>query len=540
MTYILEFFDTLIAAGYTGEHDAIVEARKDGVAYLRDVLLPNWLGHDTWGRNYWDWPCGVQVETTTEYACRYLMDHPDEFPNWRNDVRNIVTLFTHRTCAAPNSAGDTFSGAWAYPESSACCDRSLWYAPFEMVQVYAQYAALIWDRLPGGRSGQRDAIPSDRQDAGLTQDQAAWAREMARRQLILATYDFLPTGVVEDGIDGGPVVAGSWFKIAHPMALKHCLTAIAWMPEVFAPPGENHIVRSTRTVTSIAYGPERISYTVRARPDAKEPMVDVLRLASTPRAVNGVDLKHTVAMLPDGGCIVTIRHRGSSPVTIELSPPNRAAEVPQLWGAGGGPTGPQRWIFGYSGREDYVDASGNAWRPATEWVIRSGDQTDTVPAAWYTQRRQLAILGTNDPELYRYGAHGKEFWADFTVGPGTYHARLKFCEIRNLEPRARAITVLINGEEVVSGLDIAATAAATADAAVQSSKLQGKAVQAGMGRAVDLVFNGIRPKYGLVSIRFKGTYGGEAIVQSIEVGPGDDAAGAKPVIVGPAPSTQPK
>ena len=84
VTFILEFFDELIKAGHQGKDNAIVEARKAGVTYLRDVLLPNWLGHDTWGRNYWDWPCGVQVENVTEFACRYLMDHPNEFPNWQD------------------------------------------------------------------------------------------------------------------------------------------------------------------------------------------------------------------------------------------------------------------------------------------------------------------------------------------------------------------------------------------------------------------------------------------------------------------------
>ena len=41
-------------------------------------------------------------------------------------------------------------------------------------------------------------------------------------------------------------------------------------------------------------------------------------------------------------------------------------------------------IFGYTGRQDYIDSKGNAWKPATEWVIRSGYGTDTVEKAWWT------------------------------------------------------------------------------------------------------------------------------------------------------------
>jgi hypothetical protein len=55
-----------------------------------------------------------------------------------------------------------------------------------------------------------------------------------------------------------------------------------------------------------------------------------------------------------------------------------------------------------------------------------------------------------------------------------------------------------------------------------------------MYRAVDLVFNGIAPQNGIISIRFTGPKGGEAIVQAIEIGPGEGGRGAVPVGVPPA------
>ena len=42
------------------------------------------------------------------------------------------------------------------------------------------------------------------------------------------------------------------------------------------------------------------------------------------------------------------------------------------FGSGGGPKDAQRLIFGYTGREDYIDSQGNAWRPGTEFVARVG------------------------------------------------------------------------------------------------------------------------------------------------------------------------
>ena len=81
----------------------------------------------------------VQAENVTEFVVRYLIEHPDDFPNWRNDARNILSLFLNHTSVCPKSAGEVYSGAWAFPESCGCCGRSLWYGPLELAPVYAEY-----------------------------------------------------------------------------------------------------------------------------------------------------------------------------------------------------------------------------------------------------------------------------------------------------------------------------------------------------------------------------------------------------------------
>jgi hypothetical protein len=100
-----------------------------------------------------------------------------------------------------------------------------------------------------------------------------------------------------------------------------------------------------------------------------------------------------------------------------------------------------------------------------------------------------------------------------TVGPEEYHVRLKFAEAEYTGANQRGMRIEINGEEVVRDFDVWATAG-------------------GGEKAVDLVFNGIRPKNGVMAIRFVGsTVGGcsrEAMVQAIEVGPGDGGAGSQP------------
>ena len=107
----------------------------------------------------------------------------------------------------------------------------------------------------------------------------AWAREIARRETILTTYDAHETGVVEDLINGGANVASGWFNSAHPCPLRMVMEMLAWQPELFGPARENHIMRTTSVVSSVQYGKGRIAY---RSYDGLSPSEDVLRLAFAP------------------------------------------------------------------------------------------------------------------------------------------------------------------------------------------------------------------------------------------------------------------
>lgn len=625
VTMILAFLDDLIRLGYTGKDNAVVAARDAGQTYLRERLLPAWAADDTWGCYFWDWPNPTQNCITTPDVVRYLLDHPAQFPNWRNDARNILTLFLHRSSVSPESNGDVYSGAWAFPESNACCGRSLWYSPFLLAPVLAEYAA---------------------------DTKSEWARELAYRMMVLQTYDAQETGVTEDNIDGGTIVNGDWLNIAHPLPLRWMLAAIAWLPEELGASRENHIVRSTSVVNSIVYGKDRIEYSTF---DAPTGTVEVLRLAFLPVTVSAdsrplrerpdsMQNGYLVKPLPNGDSIVSIRHDGTQRIVITGRDPQEVLDDPALiyegeWStepdasafgktlhvahtagalvmvrfqgnqvrligrvdpAGGladvfldgvqqavpidcwnpavrsqqiiyyrnglpegthtlkivargaknpyatdqrlfvdavqsssetgayhypadtGPRTYQRMIFGYTGREDYRDAQGHTWRPGTEWVTRLASGMDPVTACWWATPASEAIQGTTDAEIYRYGIHARDFWVNMTVGPGRYHARLKFAVTRGFESQKNPFNIRINGEPVVTNLDVAATAG-------------------GINRAVDLVFNNLAPRRGIIEFRLTGTrttdgnriIRGEAFLQALEIGPGDGGSGAKPVS-GPA------
>jgi len=303
---IVEFLDELIAMGHTGNDDAIRKARDAGRRFLNEQMLPAWWVNDTWGRTYWDWDnpmmCGM-----VSMCADHFMKHPEAYPNWRNDLRNMLSLVWHRNGADPASHGDVYSGAWTFPESSVCCGTSL---------SYNQYTA--------GPSLIRYGVLAD----------SAWAREIGRRMMLLATYDSLPNGVVKDGLFGNSVATGEWSNLAHPWPLCQVLEAIAWLPREFGPNRENHIVRSSSVVKDVLYSKGRISYSTY---DAARGAHEVLRLAFRPTSIEADDQPlperkdleaegYTVTPLPNGDCIVTVRHDGRTRIVVVGEDPQQAAD----------------------------------------------------------------------------------------------------------------------------------------------------------------------------------------------------------------------
>jgi hypothetical protein len=608
VTMILSFLDELIRLGYTGNNQQIITARDAGIRYLRDKLLPDWTQDGTWGFFFWDWLNETQNCSTTADVAGYLIRHKERFPNWRNDARNILTLFLNRSGADPKSGGDVYSGAWAYPESSSCCGRSLWYAPLMVGSVMAQYGVVAEDSL---------------------------MRELGYRQMILQTYDVHENGVSEDNIDGGVLVNSGWLNIAHPWPLLWVQQAIGWLPEELGASRENHIVRTNAVIDSVVYGNGTITYSTFNAPAETE---DVLRLSFVPTKITADGAKlslrknlsrngFTVKKLPNGDAIVTIRHDGRKKITVSGQDPqqtlnNSSLQYSGVWTSekdvasfsgvlrfadskdasvtavfkgnqvrvigradqfggladifidgvkqsvfidfwnpfsrgqqsvyyknglepgehtlkiiargtsnpyalgsrinvdaihfssedavcnfpsGTGPTGSQRLIFGYTKRQDYKDSQGHLWKPATEVISRLAPKDDVVAKCWMNETNSV-ISGTPDPELYRFGYHAIDFWANITVGPGKYSVRLKFAATQNVNHPKNSFEILINEKTVLSNFNV-----------LESAKE--------INKAIDLVFNDIIPLNGIIKIRFKGlpflkdniVENGEAFVQAIEV-----------------------
>jgi hypothetical protein len=198
------------------------------------------------------------------------------------------------------------------------------------------------------------------------------------------------------------------------------------------------------------------------------------------------------------------------------------------FGSGGGPAGRQAWILGYPHREPYTDKKGQPWLPGIEVVVRLPGLGDPVAQTWYAHPKRLHIAGTDDPELYRYGMHAKDFTAYITAGPGKYRLRLLFMERRTADADRRLMDVYVNNRLQFRNLDLAATAAnkqpTTMPASAPASKETNKA---GINRATEIVLNSLEPTNGVIAVRLAGVKDAEAVLSAIELIP-------EPLSTGPA------
>jgi hypothetical protein len=304
---IVDFLEDLLHIDYSGKDNAILQARDAGRRFLKERMMPAWWVDDTWGRTYWDWDnpmmCGM-----VSMCADHFMKYPDAYPGWENDLRNMLSLIWNRNCAAAESHGDVYSGAWAFPESSVCCGTSLSYNQYTAGPTLIRYGALA---------------------------QSQWASEIGRRMMLMATYDSLPNGVVKDGLFGDQVATAEWSNLAHPWPLCQVLEAIAWLPDKFAPNRENHIVRSSSVVQKVLYEKGRITYTTFDSPSGAQ---EVMRLAFRPTSIqaDGRQLEerptldangYTPVPLSNGDWIVTVRHDGCRNMEVVGDDPQQIADA---------------------------------------------------------------------------------------------------------------------------------------------------------------------------------------------------------------------
>ena len=151
---------------------------------------------------------------------RYLLEHPNLDPNWQAHVRSLIAYV------------ETAFGEAAYGANTINEQGNFMHPMGSHTARYASVNALLYAR---------------------TGDLAA--REKAYRSFNWATYMDRANGVNIDG----PEVGHEWFTDGYGDYIRHFMTGMAAVPE-WAPSGQDHLLDSSTTVTSITYALRRIDY----------------------------------------------------------------------------------------------------------------------------------------------------------------------------------------------------------------------------------------------------------------------------------------
>jgi hypothetical protein len=242
----IQLFDELTAAGI-GEVPDWRRARRTAWDWL--VAYP--LKNDVWANYFEDLFWLPKPTNLNQYApgelARYILEHPDRDPDWREHAPHLLA-WMERTFG-----GDT-SKEMGTQWGATTISEQIEYT-YKMGSHTARFASVLalWHERTG------DLV----------------AREKAFRSFNWATYMCDRRGVVRVG----PTEASHWFSDGYGDYIRHFMAGLGAVPE-WAPPNEDHLLRSSSVVAEVAYEPGSVRY--RTFDDAGE---DVLRLSFVPKTV---------------------------------------------------------------------------------------------------------------------------------------------------------------------------------------------------------------------------------------------------------------
>jgi hypothetical protein len=223
-----------------------------------------------------------RVQITPLEVARYLLQHPENDPNYRLNVMTLISW-----CKA-------VFGANVDEGYNAQCEQLICFRPMGgSTSRYASVCAMWY---------------------GLTKDE--WYKSEANENFNWATYCTSEKGVVSVG----PGWTSSWFSACYGDYIKHFIDGMAAIPE-WAPAGEDHLLSSTSVVQTINYSPEEISYKTYL-PSSTE----ILKLTTMPKkvTVDGIILNRTDELKANGwtwekfkdGGVLKINHSKGKAIKI--------------------------------------------------------------------------------------------------------------------------------------------------------------------------------------------------------------------------------
>ena len=187
------------------------------IDWMKDFPLKT----NKWGPFFEDIPGWSDTQTNAISFAMFILDHQDIFPNWKDDVRDIID--------------------WTY--------RELGNHEYEKYKVTVMNEQTVY-RVPGNSHSSRQASV-ELMYAASSGDTSHVTN--AVRTLNWATYTVASDGrnrYIRDDI---------WLTDGYGDYIRHYLRAMSAMPEL-APEGENHLLGSSSVINSIVYSPGSIEY----------------------------------------------------------------------------------------------------------------------------------------------------------------------------------------------------------------------------------------------------------------------------------------
>jgi hypothetical protein len=210
----------------------------------------NWLmavpiQNAVWSNYFEDIPIQPDLDNCNQFipleTARYLLQHPELDIDWLAHVQSILQWVEDQ---------------FGVPQFGAMTIEEQVQFPVPLGSDTARFASI-------------NAMVFER-----TADPAA--EELAYRALNWATYMASADGQVIDGPDDGQI----WFTDSYGDLMGHIIASMGAVPE-WAPPGDNHLLRSSSVVTAIAYSDTEVTYTT-----FDSTSTDVLHLNFTPTYIS--------------------------------------------------------------------------------------------------------------------------------------------------------------------------------------------------------------------------------------------------------------
>jgi hypothetical protein len=233
----IKLFDELIRLGLGS-----VTAYQRGRATAWEWLMKFPMRNDLWSAYFEDVAFDQNLENWDQYialeTARYLLLHPETDPGWQTHAEHLIT-WVEKTFAVDVKATEHYR--WVQQEPVQYGRQ--WGANVISEQTHddmnkmgshtSRYASLcaLWHEKTGAESFREKAFRSYN-----------WASYMAHEDGLITE------AMAEDNF---------WFSDGYADYIRHFLAGMGSVPE-WAPPNENHLLRSTSVVQKITYAPQEV------------------------------------------------------------------------------------------------------------------------------------------------------------------------------------------------------------------------------------------------------------------------------------------